>query len=164
MSKEAHDPDLAGVAEALARLAPSAGRFNRDQLLFRAGQVSVPRSRWPWPASTALLAVAAIVLGIAASRRPTAETIERVVYVQPPASPSALPADVGPVASQTDESLDAGSTSPSSPLSYYRLEQVALRWGVESLPPPRSAAPVADSGRTGVLGDMYSEVRPIVRQ
>jgi hypothetical protein len=161
MSTEAENPDLAGVAAALARLAPSAGRFNRDQLLFRAGQMSVPRRRWPWPASTALFALAAVALGIAAARRPAPETVERIVYVERPAS-STLAAH-SPAPSQTEERLD-DSPSTSSPLSCYRLEQVALRWGVESLPAPRSAAAVTDPSDSGSLMNMYRELRPIARQ
>jgi|SRR6516162_9191716 len=139
MSEQTHDPELAAVASALASLAPSSGRLDRDQLLFRAGQRSVPRGRWFWPASSAALGVLAIALGVLASRRPAPEVLDHIVYVQAPA-PEAPLQEIPDSASSAPQSPRAieSDHQRGSPLSCYRLEQVALRWGVEALPDPRS--------------------------
>jgi hypothetical protein len=146
MSEQTHDPELAAVASALASLAPSAGQLDRDQLLFRAGQSSVPRRRWFWPALSATLGVLAVALGIAAARRPAPEMLERVVYVQAPAAGSLQEVpDVALSAPQSPKAIVPNNRGE-SPLSYYRLEQVALRWGVEGLPDPHTPTGVTGSG------------------
>src|SRR6516164_3350970 len=90
MPEETYDPELATVESALASLAPSAGRLDRDQLLFRAGQASARQLRWPWAVASALLAALAIGLGVIAFWRSEPQRGERIVYVQvePPASSS----------------------------------------------------------------------------
>jgi hypothetical protein len=141
MPEETYDPELATVESALASLAPSAGRLDRDQLLFRAGQASARQLRWPWPVASALLAALAIGLGVIAFWRSEPQRGERIVYVQvePPASSSrVVPGDSSAVSAGSETSVT--DSPPSSPISYYRLEQVALRWGVEGLPNPRTDA------------------------
>jgi hypothetical protein len=146
MPGETDNPQLANLAAALASLAPSAGRFDRDQLLYRAGQASVRRPRWPWPAATATLAALAVGLGIVAYHHREPLTIDRIVYVplEQPASPSPIPRSERSALTAGSAHSDTDSP-PSSPLSFYRLEQVASRWGVDGLPIPGDDA-VGESG------------------
>jgi hypothetical protein len=143
MPEESNNPELASVAAALASLAPSAGRLDRDQILFRAGQASAPRSRGPWPALCAALAAAAVVLGVFAVRQREPRTIERIVLVPKDVPVPRIPIARNEPAAPSSESANQGSDwPPPSPLSYYRLEQVASRWGVEELPVPVSSTVV----------------------
>jgi hypothetical protein len=139
MPETPHNRELENLASALASLAPSAGRLDRDQVLFRAGQASARRRRWPWPVASAALAALALGLGVVAVRNREPRAVERIVYV-----PSPLPVSPSPIsrnepfASAADSESPGTDSPPTSPLSYYRLEQVASRWGVDGLPIPGS--------------------------
>src|SRR5262245_12802221 len=147
MSNETDNPELAALATALAALAPSAGDLDRDRLLYSAGQRSVRRHRWHWPALCAALALVAVALGVLSARRPETRLIEQVVYVKVPASEAGPPHRTNAVSSDfgTTATNFESDSRPSSPLSCFRLEQVALRWGVEGLPEPRPTAPSTNS-------------------
>jgi hypothetical protein len=136
MSEETPDPELTELERALAGLTPAPGQFDRDRLMFRAGQASAPRRGWVWPSATAAFAVLAAVLGVALVNRPTPATIERTVYVEvpapmPPVAPPAplSPADTGPVAA-------AGREPSHEQTDAARLRNQVLRWGVDALPSP----------------------------
>jgi hypothetical protein len=137
MPEQTDHPELNTLASALASLSPSAGRLDRDQLLFRAGQASARRPNWPWPTASALLLVLAAGLGIVAFRQGQPVITERVVYVQPEPAASLQVADRTAPAGSEELRAPASDALPSSPLSYYRLEQLASRWGVEGLPDPQ---------------------------
>jgi hypothetical protein len=169
MPDETENPELTAVSVALTSLAPSAGRLDRDQILYRAGQASMRHGQWPWPTATALLAVVSLGLGIYVLRPPEPQTLERIVYVHvpiahkipektrdetpsyapPPSSDSIVPSGT-PVARFSGTSL-----SDSSPFSYYQLEQVALRWGVEELPETRVPTVSVSPIRLEQPADLY---------
>src|SRR4051794_1911455 len=90
MSEEAYDPEIAAIEARLASLVPASGRIDRDRLMFRAGQMSVPRRGWAWPAATAAMTLVAAALGGALVLRPAPSPIERIVYVrsEQPAGPT----------------------------------------------------------------------------
>src|SRR5262249_24977050 len=140
-----NSPELENFASALAALAPTAGRLRRDQLLFRAGQASVSRGKWIWPASTALLAIVSAGLGIIAWRPPEVRWQERVVYVHeaaPPGGAVELGGGMHPGSPRSFEMAASAIESDgqsSSPISWYPLEQAALRWGVDGIPDPGPA-------------------------
>jgi hypothetical protein len=140
-------PELRPLADALRALAPHGG-VDRDDLLFRAGQASVPRPRrWPWLLASALSTSAALALGaVLLWRPPTVHTVERVVIVTverqvrvpaepapPIAPPTADPPDVPPE-----------SATPAGPHAAHRhLQEQLLRWGLDGLgmPPPSQPLP-----------------------
>jgi hypothetical protein len=139
MSHEPHDPHLTAVEAALAALAP-ASRLDRDQLLFRAGQASVPRFGWRWPAATGVMTLATVALTLAWVLRPSAPVVERVVTVvvhepapsEPPA-PSPGPVAVAGVAEHAErEGAD-----------YLKVREQVLRWGVDYLPAASGPGPSA---------------------
>src|SRR5712691_4085152 len=73
MSGTDHDPENRPLEEALKSLQPLAGAFDRDRLMYRAGQASAPRRGWTWPA-----------LAFALVLQPVPQPVERVVYVEVP--------------------------------------------------------------------------------
>jgi len=67
--------ELRAVESQLASLVPRADRFDREQLIFLAGQASVerPTKRWAWPASlVAMSALAATLLAMLLTQTPSA--------------------------------------------------------------------------------------------
>jgi hypothetical protein len=144
-------PELSLLADALRGLAPSAGRLDRDALLFRAGQAAAPRGpgRWLWPLATALASSLALGLGLALLLRPpVTHTVERVVHVPvdwpapgpappPPVAPPggpAAPAEEGP--SAPPESLP-----PAGPGRYRQVQENLLRWGLDGVGAPAPTQP-----------------------
>jgi hypothetical protein len=151
MPLEKHDPEKAGLEAALAALAPMPGRINRDALLFRAGQASVPRRGWAWPAATAVLGLVAAILAAVIVLRPAPAPVERVIVVpakEPalPAPPVDVPSPPPPVVEPTPAS-PGGATTAQSPMNYLQLQQQVLRWGLDGVPslpetPPPPVLPV----------------------
>ena len=70
--REFLNDELRDLEAALAKLSPRASRLNRDQLMFRAGQVSVAEpvpkqnglSRRLWPTTTAVMTAVSVVLAV----------------------------------------------------------------------------------------------------
>jgi hypothetical protein len=140
MSQPRHDADLTPVERALAGLAPSAGAFNRDALMFAAGRASAPRG-WGWPCAAAGSALAAAVLAALLFFRPAPETVVRYVPVP------AVPQQTAPP-SPADDSLASDTAPPAAPASPLPPEVDCLtlrrqmeRWGDSGLP---GAPPAAD--------------------
>ncbi len=151
MPLEQHDPELAGLEAALGALAPMPGRINRDALLFRAGQASVPGRGWAWPAAATTLGLVALVLAVVVALRLTPAPVERVIVVNVPRAPS--PAPPADVPSPPLADAEPGPASPGeigagqSPMNYLQLQQQVLRWGLDGVPalpktPPPAALPV----------------------
>jgi hypothetical protein len=102
--------ELTKLEAALAGLAPSAGRLNRDRLLFEAGRRSQPRLGWI--ASTGAFAALALVLALQLNRQP---------------GPTPLTVDVVQAAPEVEAApLPAGG--------YLALRDRVLAIGVEALP------------------------------
>lgn len=152
MSTENH-PELERLAAALAALAPASGRLDRDQLMFRAGQASVARSRL-WPASTAVLAATLLVVVGSWARVGLRTEPTTGPLVQRPAEG---PRPIQPTAeAPTSESPPAPVRSAAG--HFVGPDQQAVRLGIESLPIPR---PTFRSNFTPRLDELLGEpVRP----
>ncbi|HLN29679.1 MAG TPA: hypothetical protein VK395_18180 [Gemmataceae bacterium] len=157
MSPETHDPELAALAKALTSLAPSPGKIDRDQVLFRAGQASTARRGRFWLGASGGVAVLGMVLGTTAFLRPAPQETERIVYLRPEPSPAPAP----PEAEQSTSLAEADALPPANgdprteQFTCRNLEQLVLRWGVDALPasssspvPERSGDPEPSSPRT----------------
>ena len=84
MSEQPLDPRLARVEAALAGLAPSPGRLDRDRLFFEAGQAKARAGQRFWQGAAATSALVAAGLSGVLLFRPV-PTAERIVFVPPPA-------------------------------------------------------------------------------
>jgi hypothetical protein len=142
MSEQSRNTDLTSIEEALGTLTPALGRLDRDHLLFRAGQVSVSRGRWLWPAATGLLATVAASLALSLVLRSSPASIERVVYVNVPAPPSRQEPAQSPADAERTTLVSAGEDSrPWVQTNFSLLENQLLRWGLDALRnPPQPTA------------------------
>jgi len=105
--------DLSPLETALARLVPHAEGWNRDQILFLAGQASVSggaenarrRTRWGWPSAFgAMTAVAATLLVmLLAQQRPQMATVENQRPAEDVKRADTASADVPPKAIEVDK-------------------------------------------------------------
>jgi hypothetical protein len=150
MSSETHDPELASLAAGLAKLAPSAGRLDRDQLLFRAGQTSAGQRGWLWPGVAAFLAFAVGAVGLSDLLRSAPQRVQCVIYqrVEPPVSPAQQVADRQPAPQYPAATASDQSEAPVVEQSYVRLQRLVFAFGVDALPNPPTAA---SSGGHGPL-------------
>jgi hypothetical protein len=141
MPLEEHDPTLAGLEAALATLAPMPGQINRDALLFRAGQASVPRRGWVWPSAAAALGIVAMTLGAMLALRPAAPPVERIyVYVKEPAAPTLAATETAPPPSESE--LSPGTIARHEPpMNYLQLQKQVMRWGVDGIPDTPETSP-----------------------
>ena len=90
---ESIDSKLAAFEDDLRRLAPNAGRVDRDALLFEGGRVAAKTGRWRF--ATAGLAALSLTLGLLLAVRPAPPVVERIVYL--PVEPEEMP-EPSPVA------------------------------------------------------------------
>ncbi len=138
MPLEEHDPTLAGLEAALAALAPMPDQLNRDALLFRAGQASIPRYSWAWPGAAAALGLLAATLGALLTLRPAEKVVEHVyVYVKEPAAPTPAPAPTPSEAEQPPSVI----ASREPPINYLQLEKQVMRWGLDGVPDTPESLP-----------------------
>ena len=154
MSGTAHDPENKPLEEALKSLQPLAGAFDRDRLMYRAGQASAPRRGWAWPALASVLALTSAGLAFALVLQPVPQSVERVIYVEVPAAPEEAVSPGDSIASPVGGSPAAvfGSSRP-DPLAYAQLRSVVLRDGVDAMPrPARDSTRLAQVERTMTLG------------
>src|SRR4051794_29139165 len=75
------EQELTALENALLGLRPLPAGFNRDGLLFAAGQRSVGRRGGPWPWAAGLMTSVAAALAVLLFFRPAPVAPERVVYV-----------------------------------------------------------------------------------
>ncbi|HEV3117337.1 MAG TPA: hypothetical protein VGY58_09805 [Gemmataceae bacterium] len=132
MSDENIDPKLLALESALASLSPAPGRLDRDRLLFRAGQAAAGQ-RWLWPSATAALAVLSAALGIFVTVRPEPRPAIQIVYV-PVKEEGAANSEGAPLANAYSTAAGETVALRPEPPSYFQLEQLVQRWGVEALP------------------------------
>ena len=125
-------------------MVPHDARLSRAETIFRAGQASIARQSSGrallWPLTTAASLLLSITLAGALVRRPA----ELIVYVERPVPTTGQPAAEAPVGKATrvrsqtiDDRIWLGAAS--DPLwrgdrDYLWARQLALRFGVESLP------------------------------
>ena len=125
------EQQLKKLEAALSALTPRPVQLNRDGLLFEAGRRSVGPP-WLWRGAAAGMTIVAGFLVFTAAIRPQPEHV--IQYVHVPATPAAPlqatqpepPPDVTMVAVDGEAMLPAGS--------YWRMQQAALRDGVDRLP------------------------------
>jgi hypothetical protein len=130
---ESHEKDLSDLEKLLTALPPRPATLDRDHLLFRAGQASMMRS-WVWPFATVIMSVAAGCLAMVLVLRPLPEPVVRIVQVQVPVT---VPAPFDARDSLPQEMQQPPISlreTPSPTMSYWRMQQQALRFGVEGLP------------------------------
>jgi hypothetical protein len=147
MAHQDFDPDLNHLGRQLRGLSPRPCPIDRDAVMFRAGQASVPRT-WLWPATTAVSTCLAITFAAALVVQPALERRSQVVpdwqsrphgYSSPVPD---FPLSVGP----GDAPGEAPAASeedvwPAPQTGYFHAEHNVLRWGLEGIavPPPVSA-------------------------
>ncbi|HKI38206.1 MAG TPA: hypothetical protein VKA46_40505 [Gemmataceae bacterium] len=140
MSEPTHDPDLTAVERALAAMAPSAGAFDRDALMFAAGQRSARRG-WGWPCAAGGSTLAALALGALLLFRPAPQPAERVVFVPGPPQRVEITPTPADAPAAPDVAAPAVPVSPPAQPNYLTLRQQVERWGDAGLPgvPPSAA-------------------------
>ncbi len=116
------DSELAAFEDELRRLAPIAGRVDRDALLFEGGRAAAKAGRWRVATSglAALSLALSLALGLLLAVRPAPAVVERIVYVS-----------VEPV----EEVPEPSPVAPPRPAISRQalIEQVFLR-GLDGLP------------------------------
>ena len=148
MARHEYDPDLNHLGRQLRHLTPRPCPIDRDAVMFRAGQASVPRN-WLWPVATALSTCLAITFGAALVVQPALNSRVQVEqggwqnkphYYGGPAvgattdGPDGMPGEA-PAASEED-------VWPTPQAGYFHAENNVLRWGLEGIPsPPPAPAP-----------------------
>jgi hypothetical protein len=153
MSEPTHDPELAALQAALVRLAPAPDGINLGQLLYRAGQASVPRRGWAWPGATVASMLAAVVLGAVLVLRPGPQPVFIVDGKQQPAPPEP------PVARQLPppgmaQAAPADADWRQDDADYFRLRRQVLAHGVDALPAPAPWPAAAPPGAGDTLLDL----------
>ena len=114
---ESIDRELAAFEDDLRRLAPNAGRVDRDALLYEGGRAAAKAGRWR--AATAGLAALSLALAVLLAVRPAPPVVERIVYI--------------PV--ESEEVPEPSPVAPARPAISRQalIEQVFLR-GLDGLP------------------------------
>jgi hypothetical protein len=133
MSEPIPDAELAALQTALTRLSPAPDGINVAQLMFRAGQASVPRRGWAWPGATALSLLLATGLGVVLALRPEPPVVERFVMI-PMAATQAEPSP-----GQEPAALVLGAPPRESQAAKgdsLKLRQLVLTRGLDALPAP----------------------------
>lgn len=143
------EQDLNELERALGGLRPARAGFDRDRVMFQAGQASAPR-RLLWPATAGLMTAVAASLGLFLGLRADPEPVERIVYVDRTVFEKA-PAPLPPIPPETPEpkSRPQPEETPAPGIlatsSYWRLQEFAVRHGIDELPD------TAPAGATGPM-------------
>jgi hypothetical protein len=147
MAANDFDPDLNHLGRELRGLAPRPCPIDRDAVMFRAGQSSVPRN-WLWPVLTAVATCAAVTFGAALLVEPAAEG--RFFHSYPPApattyNPSWTPSTPeGDVPGWEPTAADE-EPWPTPDTNYFHTQNNVLRWGLDGVPlPPTTPTPRAE--------------------
>jgi hypothetical protein len=148
MAHKDYDPDLNHLGRQLRGLTPRPCPIDRDAVMFRAGQASVPRN-WLWPVATALSTCLAITFGAALLVQPAFEhRVEVAPGWQPKLHSYGVPADDVPVSGGGgDLPGDAAAATeeefwPAPQTGYFHAENKVLRWGLDGIAsPPAAPAP-----------------------
>lgn len=147
MAQQDYDPDLNHLGRQLRGLTPRPCPIDRDAVMFRAGQASVPRN-WLWPVATALSTCLAITFGAALLVQPA---LDHRVEVAPGRQPS--PHNYGSTVQDFSPQNGPGETPdeptiaaeedvwPAPQTGYFHAQNNVLRWGLDGIavPPPASA-------------------------
>ncbi len=166
MSHVPSDPEVTAIESALRALVPSRSDLDRDQLMFRAGQVSARSrllTRWAWPSIAATLAIVAVGEGLLLATRPEPRVVERLVVVREPATPPAAHPEPVVILRQNPP-VPSSNSEPSWPgaSDSLRLRRQVLRFGIEGLPEPPPLLTHSDAG--GRTPGATSEFTGILRR
>jgi hypothetical protein len=152
MAQQDHDPDLNRLGRELRGLTPRPCPINRDAVMFRAGQASVPR-RWLWPVLTALSACVAVMCAAAlfiqpgqppvpyypANMKPNWSPGMGVVPSQPSVvTPHGMSGSEGDDAGEPGASAAGRDDRPTPDSRYSQAQNNILRWGLDGIPMPHS--------------------------
>jgi len=135
----------------LGGFSPARHRINRDETMFRAGQVAGQRAarRWRTATFTTLTSMGTLVLGLV-SLAPWAG-IHRGNPAPQLAGDTALPAlrrPLAPVPTGSEPATSRLGSSPVATTEYLRLREQVIRLGVEALPAVRWAPLPETTGLT----------------
>lgn len=163
------EKELSELEQALRALEPAPSAINRDQLMFKAGRASAlaPPGRG-WQIATVCASATALCLALILALRPIPDPQVRFVTLAPPLPEIAqqlpahevIPKEVTPHEASPVRDIFAGPFSWGAEFPSWRMQQMALRWGVGSLPvwvPDDSPEPAVASR---VLEDLRLELRP----
>jgi hypothetical protein len=140
MPHEPLNPELSAIEAALASLAPTAPRLNRDRVMYLAGQAAAVQAArrgvraWLWPCATAAALVLSAILGLREFR--AGGSGAEPVIAKAIARPEGIPGRPGP----------SEPTGPAEPNEYLRLRELVLRDGVEALPESTGVGAPSDQG------------------
>ncbi len=141
------------LEDSLRALAPLPATFDRDRLMYKAGQASAKGlNRW-LALATGALALTVVVLGATLALVKPETKIERIIVTvpaeRPPLPPKIANVPDRPREEETSPVLTEGPWQDAPHLAYFRLERDVLRWGLDGLPtlptlpgPALSAEPV----------------------
>jgi hypothetical protein len=154
MSEIINDPELKALEAALGSLTPRPGTIDRDRLMYRAGQLSVPRRTWAWPVATFSASLVAVSLAAILIMRPVEHPIGPVARTTMPPAKEANPIPSGLESPRLDPATPGGPATIAPAAGYLLLRQEVLRWGIDNLPPLPVAPTVHDAPLTldGLLG------------
>jgi len=164
---ESLNEDLNALESALKSLAPRRSRLDRDSLIFRAGQASVP-ARPPrfWIATAAGLAALALGEGAMLANRPEPTVVERIVVVQAPAPPiePEKPPEIAQAPAPQSPPRPRPMIGPGQS-AYDRLTWQVLRYGLDGLPAPIKSAwtdrdPTRESSRQMIQEELRNILEP----
>ena len=144
-----YDPELSRLANSLTDLQPRARAFDRDTLMFRAGQASVPGVGLQWKLAAGVSSVLAVVFGAALVLR----AAPGPAYQNAPAPaprPLHFPVPNVPPPRPPDETTFSSPYDPSRETllpRHLQMQEQMLRWGLDGLPaaPPAPARPRPES-------------------
>jgi hypothetical protein len=147
MASNDFDPDLNHLGRELRGLTPRPCPIDRDAVMFRAGQSSVPRN-WLWPVLTALATCAAVTFGAALLVQPGPEVMypPGKPYGQQatptwPSGPPGLPDDLPPGMAGNQPAAAEEESWPTPDTNYFHTQNNVLRWGLAGVPLPPTASP-----------------------
>ncbi len=149
---------------ALAALRPRGSQANRERLMYQAGQASVVGTTaggpiavgvggpagWAWPAMTAVMTLATVVLSVVVFMRPEPEIVRQTVYVDRPVPQRAFSSGVMPRATSDSEQVLTSH--------YLITRRAVLLLGIDALP---SRVRVGDVARTApaTVWELMNEMR-----
>jgi hypothetical protein len=143
MSEQARDPALNALESKLTSLTPLPSALDRDYLLYHAGRASMRGAGWFWPTATWILLVVTAGLTFILLYRPVQrldpQIVERIVYVPSEPAPATVPSSrVNPPPSHALATYAIDEEREREQADNVRIRQQVYRFGVDSLPAPRS--------------------------
>lgn len=146
MSEQNKHDEVTHLEGVLKELAPATPEFNRDRLMYCAGQASMRRRLFTLPAASAVLGLLVGVLGCVVVLQMTYQPAKpQVVYVvkikeqPPPQKTPQQPVQPPPTQAPSPEPTELVQTDDLSATrlgGYVGLRNRVIRWGADVLPSP----------------------------